>query len=93
MSAPQVVMYVSSWCGYCARARRLLAQKGVEFTEIDVDMQPGARAEMEKRGGRQTVPQIFMGDRHIGGCDDLYALEASGGLDPLLKELKRDDQR
>jgi glutaredoxin 3 len=88
MAAPQVLMYASSWCGYCSRARRLLTQKAVEFTEIDVDTKPGARAEMVKRSGRHTVPQIFIGDRHIGGCDDLYALDASGGLDPLLKELK-----
>jgi glutaredoxin 3 len=88
MAAPQVVMYASSWCGYCSRARQLLAQKGIEFTEIDVDVEPGARIEMVKRSGRSTVPQIFIGDRHIGGCDDLYALDASGGLDPLLKEPK-----
>ena len=88
MAAPRIVMYASSWCGYCSRARQLLAQKAVEFTEIDVDIEPGARAEMVKRSGQRTVPQIFINDRHIGGCDDLYALEASGGLDPLLKELK-----
>ncbi len=88
MAAPQVVMYASSWCGYCSRARQLLAQKGIELTEIDVDVEPGARIEMVKRSGRSTVPQIFIGDRHIGGCDDLYALDASGGLDPLLKEPK-----
>jgi glutaredoxin 3 len=86
MAAPQVVMYASSWCGYCSRARQLLAQKGIELTEIDVDVAPGARTEMVKRSGRSTVPQIFIGDRHIGGCDDLYALDAAGGLDPLLKE-------
>jgi glutaredoxin 3 len=89
----QVTLYVSSWCGYCARARRLLEQKGVTYTEIDVDLEPDARAEMAKRTGRQTVPQIFIGDRHVGGCDELYALDASGGLDPLLKELNRDDQQ
>jgi len=92
MSPPQIVMYASSWCGYCARARRLLAQKGVELTEIDVDVQPGARAEMIERSGRYTVPQIFIGGSHIGGCDDLYALDAAGRLDPLLKEPKRDQQ-
>jgi glutaredoxin 3 len=88
MASPQVVMYASSWCGYCARARRLLGEKGAELTEIDVDVQPGAREEMIKRSGRHTVPQIFIAGRHIGGCDDLYALDASGGLDPLLKEPK-----
>ncbi len=77
-------MYARGWCSYCARARRLLSAKGVDFEEIDVEAQPGAFEEMIARSGRRTVPQIFIGDRHIGGCDELYALEASGGLDPLL---------
>jgi glutaredoxin 3 len=82
-------MYATSWCPYCARARRLLQSKGAQFEEIDLDEQPEARAQMITRsGGRRTVPQIFIGDTHIGGSDDLYALDASGGLDPLLKELK-----
>ncbi|MFO7278402.1 MAG: glutaredoxin 3 [Pseudomonadota bacterium] len=82
---PKVVMYATSWCPYCARARRLLKSKGVEFEEIDIDERPEARAEMIERSGRRTVPQIFIGSRHIGGSDDLYALDASGGLDPLLE--------
>jgi glutaredoxin 3 len=79
-------MYSTSWCPYCARARRLLQMKGAAFREIDIDDQPEARAEMMKRSGRRTVPQIFIGDKHVGGSDDLHALDASGGLDPLLKE-------
>ena len=79
-------MYSTSWCPYCARARRLLQMKGAEFREVDIDEQPEARAEMMKRSGRRTVPQIFIGDKHVGGSDDLHALDASGGLDPLLKE-------
>jgi glutaredoxin 3 len=85
MSDPEVLIYTTSWCPYCARARRLLEDKGVSFTEIDVGAQPAARAEMvERSGGRETVPQIFIGSRHVGGCDDLYALEAAGRLDELL---------
>lgn len=82
---PKVVMYATRWCPYCARARRLLQSKGIEFEEIDVEDRPEARAEMIERSGRRTVPQIFIGSRHIGGSDDLYALDASGGLDPLLE--------
>lgn len=79
-------MYATGWCGYCARARALLESKGVPFEEIDVDAQPGAREEMMKRSGRRTVPQIFIGETHVGGSDDLHSLEASGGLDPLLNQ-------
>lgn len=82
---PRVVMYATDWCPYCARARRLLEEKGVAFEEIDVEARPGARAEMiERSGGRSTIPQIFIGDTHVGGSDDLHALAASGGLDRLL---------
>lgn len=82
---PRVVMYATDWCPYCARARRLLEEKGVPFEEIDVEARPGARAEMMQRsGGRSTVPQIFIGDTHVGGSDDLHALAASGGLERLL---------
>lgn len=77
-------MYATSWCGYCARARRLLESKGADLQEIDVDMQPGGRAEMLARSKRHTVPQIFIGDTYIGGSDDLLELEADGKLDPLL---------
>ena len=85
MGAPQVEMYASDWCGYCRRARALLEKKGVAFTEIDVDMIPGARAEMVARGGGDTVPQVFIGGQAVGGCDELQALDAEGRLDPLLK--------
>ena len=85
MTQPKVVMYATSWCPYCARARRLLSARKIDFEEIDIDEHPEARAEMIARSGRHTVPQIFIGDRHIGGSDELHALDASGGLDPLLK--------
>ena len=82
---PKVQMYATGWCPYCERARQLLRQKNVDFEEIDVDARPEARTEMVARSGRRTVPQIFIGDRHIGGSDDLFELEAAHGLDPLLK--------
>jgi glutaredoxin 3 len=82
---PAVVMYSTSWCPYCHRARRLLSSKGVIFQEIDVEEQPEQRDIMLTRsGGRRTVPQIFIGDRHVGGSDELHALEWAGELDPLL---------
>ena len=82
---PEIVVYTTDMCPYCYRAKRLLEQKGVTFTEIDVTLDPAKRAEMaQKSGGVRTVPQIFIGDRHVGGSDELYALEAEGRLDPLL---------
>lgn len=85
MADVKVMMYATSWCPYCARARRLLEAKSVPFDEIDVEARPDARSEMMRRsGGRGTVPQIFIGDTHVGGCDDLHALEAAGDLDRLL---------
>ena len=86
---PKVQVYATGWCPYCARARQLLTSKGVEIEEIDVDARPGARAEMIARSGRRTVPQIFINQTHIGGCDDLIALDDSGGLDPLLQETNK----
>ncbi len=83
-AAPHVVMYATDWCPYCNRARQLLARKGVAFEEIDIEMSPEARARMQSRSGRTSVPQIFIGDTHVGGCDDLHALEARGALDALL---------
>lgn len=81
-----ITIYTTMLCPYCHRAKALLAGKGAEFTEIDVGMDPHKRAEMEKRAnGGYTVPQIFIGDTHVGGCDDLYALDAKGALDPLLQ--------
>jgi len=81
----RVKMYTSPICPYCVRAKSLLQDKGAEIEEINVLMDSQARQEMElKSGGRRTVPQIFIGDVHVGGCDDLYALEGTGKLDPLL---------
>jgi glutaredoxin 3 len=81
----RVEVYTSAFCGYCARAKALLRDKGADFEEHDVTMDPVLRDQMIARaGGLRTVPQIFIGDRHIGGSDDLFALDRSGGLDPLL---------
>ena len=79
-------MYATGWCGFCERARALLKSKNVPFEEIDVDARTEARAEMMARSGRRTVPQIFIGETHVGGSDDLQDLEASGGLDSLLNQ-------
>jgi glutaredoxin 3 len=78
-------MYAADWCGYCARARRLLDAKGVAYEEIDVDLVPGAQAQMKQRTGRSSIPQIFINDEHIGGSDELYQLDADGRLDSLLQ--------
>ncbi|HVZ70603.1 MAG TPA: glutaredoxin 3 [Rhizomicrobium sp.] len=83
MSAP-IKIYTTPICPYCYRAKALLKQKGAAFDEIDVFMDAKARSEMEEKSGRRTVPQIFIGGRHIGGCDDLIELDAEGKLDPLL---------
>jgi glutaredoxin 3 len=81
----EVVIYTTRGCAYCARAKRLLGTKGVPFEEIDVSFDAELREKMtELSGGRRTVPQIFADGAHIGDCDDLYALEALGQLDPLL---------
>ncbi len=83
-----IEIYTSPSCPYCHRAKALLARKGAAFAETDVGGDPAARAAMIARAaGRRTVPQIFINDRHIGGCDDLHALDAAGGLDPLLAAL------
>ena len=84
MSSTDVVMYTTSWCPYCTRAKQLLDRKGVKYTEIDVDAVEGARIEMQRRSGRTSVPQIFVGARHLGGFDDTNALDQRGELDPLL---------
>ncbi len=82
-----VAIYTKSHCPYCRSAKELLKSKGQTFTEIDVEHDETKRQEMiEKSGGRMTVPQIFIDGKHIGGCDDLSALEAAGKLDPLLKK-------
>ena len=83
---PNVEIYTSPTCGYCHAAKRLLAQKGVSYSEVDVVRQPERRPEMVQRAnGRRTVPQIFIDGRHVGGSDDLAELERSGRLDPMLK--------
>ncbi len=80
-----VRMYTTPICPYCVRAKSLLKKKGVEVEEVDILMDVAAREEMEaKTGGARSVPQIFIGDTHVGGCDELYALEKDGKLDPLL---------
>ncbi|MGB5865985.1 MAG: glutaredoxin 3 [Sulfitobacter sp.] len=80
-----VEIYTSPLCGFCHSAKRLLKQKGVSFSEVNVMANPGRKGEMIKRAnGGRTVPQIFVGDTHVGGCDELYALESAGKLDALL---------
>jgi glutaredoxin 3 len=83
----KVLIYTTPICPYCVRAKSLLKKKGASYQEIDVFMDHDARVEMETRAkGRRTVPQIFIDDTHVGGCDELYALEHDGKLDPLLKK-------
>jgi glutaredoxin 3 len=80
----EIVMYSTGWCPYCDRARALLERKGLPFREVKVDEDPAERdAMLARSGGRRTVPQIFVGDHHVGGFDDLYALEKAGKLDEL----------
>lgn len=82
-----VTIYTRPFCGFCARALNLLREKGAAIDEIDAGFDPEIRKEMRERAnGRNTFPQIFIGDTHVGGCDDLFALEKDGKLDPLLKE-------
>ena len=84
-NTPDIVMYSTAWCGYCQRARNLLERKGVAVREIKIDEDVSERETMLKRsGGRRTVPQIFIGERHVGGYDDLAALDRSGELDTLI---------
>ena len=81
---PRVTMYATGYCPYCMMAERLLLQKGVEIDKIRVDLEPQRRVEMVARTRRRTVPQIYIGEHHVGGCDELYALERAGKLDALL---------
>jgi glutaredoxin 3 len=81
----QVLMYCTAACPFCQSAERLLEQKGARVDKVRVDLEPERRGEMMQRSGRRTVPQIWVGERHVGGCDDLYALDREGALDPLLK--------
>jgi glutaredoxin 3 len=83
---PSIEIYTQPWCPYCVRAKQLLDKKGAAYQEIDASFGTPARAEARERsGGSTTVPQIFIGGRHIGGCDDLLALDRAGRLDPLLQ--------
>ena len=82
----QVTIYTKPYCPYCVRAVDLLERKGVAFTEIEAAFDAEKRQEMMQRSGRATFPQIFVGERHIGGCDDMMALEREGKLDPLLQQ-------
>ncbi len=85
VNAPKVSMYTAAYCGYCVRAERLLESKGVaDIVKLRVDEDPALRSEMMQRTGRRTVPQIYIGDFHVGGYDDLAALDRAGRLDPLL---------
>jgi glutaredoxin 3 len=84
---PKIEIYTTRTCPYCHKAKRLLNAKKAEFAEIDVTMNQSLRAQMKVRAkGSNTVPQIFINDQHIGGCDDLYELDEDGGLDPLLQQ-------
>jgi glutaredoxin 3 len=85
VTQPAVTVYTSDWCPYCRRAKDLLTQKNVVFSEVNVDDEPKLRGEMIARSNRRTVPQIFIGDRHVGGCDDLVELDRSGELDRLIQ--------
>ncbi|MDH5182513.1 MAG: glutaredoxin 3 [Gammaproteobacteria bacterium] len=84
MSTPDVTIYTTAFCPYCVRAKMLLDKKAVSYTEIAVDKQPDKRIEMEMKSNATSVPQIFIGDKHIGGCDDMYELEMDEELDALL---------
>jgi glutaredoxin 3 len=84
---PRVLMYCTAACPFCQSAERLLIDKGANIEKVRVDLEPARRGEMTQKSGRHTVPQIWIGERHIGGCDDLYALDRKGGLDPLLKAM------
>ncbi|OQK15136.1 glutaredoxin [Methyloprofundus sedimenti] len=81
---PEIIIYTSNLCPYCTMAKRLLSAKGATYTELNVDTTPGLREEMVQKTRRRTVPQIYIGEQHIGGFDDLRALDLKKGLDPLL---------
>jgi len=85
VTQPAVTVYVADWCPYCQRAKGLLTGKNVIFSEINVEDDPKLREEMVARSNRRTVPQIFIGDKHVGGCDDLFELDHSGELDRLIQ--------
>jgi glutaredoxin 3 len=83
---PEILIYTSTFCPYCVMAKRLLDKKGARYTELNVDRQPGLREEMMRKTQRRTVPQIYIGDYHVGGFDDLHALEQQKKLDALLSD-------
>jgi glutaredoxin 3 len=87
----KVTIYTTAWCGFCRRAKTLLDDKGIDYDEIDVEATAGAREEMQTRAGRHTVPQIFIDGGPIGGCDELFALDAAGRLTPLAKSSSTQD--
>ncbi|WP_409524255.1 glutaredoxin 3 [Nitrincola sp. MINF-07-Sa-05] len=82
----EITLYTTRWCPFCVRAKSLLDQKKASYTELDINSSPELRKEMMERSGRRSVPQIFINSHHVGGCDDLFALEYQGKLDPLLAE-------
>jgi glutaredoxin 3 len=81
-----VVLYTTRWCPFCVQARALLDQKGVDYRNVDVGAEPERREEMRRLAGRNSVPQIWIGDHHVGGCDELMMLERAGRLDAMLKQ-------
>lgn len=82
---PEIVVYTKDYCPYCHAAKELLRKKGAAFTEVDIQKHPDRRAEMiQKAGGKTTVPQIFIGGKHVGGSDDIHALDGAGKLDPMI---------
>lgn len=85
MRQPAITVYLTGWCPYCQRAKALLSGKNLAYTEINVEDDVKFRESMVERSGRRTVPQIFIGDTHVGGCDELHALERSGELDRLIQ--------
>jgi glutaredoxin 3 len=85
VTQPSITLYVTGWCAYCRRAKNLLETKNLVFSEIDVDDDPRHRDDMLARGSGRTLPQIFIGEKHIGGCDDLIALDRSGELDRIIQ--------
>jgi glutaredoxin 3 len=88
MNQARIVMYSTGWCPYCQRARNFLGLKNLGYEEIDVESDPKLREEMKARSGRSTVPQIFIGETHVGGFDDLDTLDRDGGLDRLLEDAR-----
>jgi len=85
ITMPNIKLYSSGFCGYCVAAKNFLQKRGLEFVEVRVDLDPAERQQMVERAGRTSVPQIFIGDTHVGGYEDMIALDRQGGLQPLLE--------